>query len=98
MQKSWATREKELEEKAECLRTDATFVNVALAETARLREEAKAAKQEAEIAKTTAVEAVKEAKLIKEELRTCRVGKDYHVDLANQKTSLNSNLQNDLQA
>lgn len=50
-------------------------------------------KSELETTKKAASEATKEAKDKKEELRTCRLGRDYHAELANQKSSLVDGLQ-----
>ena len=52
-----------------------------------------AAKQAASDA---AKEAIKEAKEKKEELRTCRLDRDYHADLANTKASLVEDLQKEV--
>ena len=53
-------------------------------------------KEEAETAKKTAVEAVKEGRMTKEELRTCQLDRNNHKEVAETKTSLAINLQNDL--
>ena len=45
-----------------------------------------------------ASKATKEVKLIKEELRTCQLDREYHKDVADKKTALVDTLQKDLQA
>ena len=96
MQKSWAAREKELAEWVKRHRADAVFVNAALQENARLKEEMETARKEVETAKKVASEATKEAKEMKEELRTCRIDRDYHKDAAETRTALVSELQGHL--
>ena len=55
-------------------------------------------KEEAESSRKVASEATKEAKLIKEELRTCQLDREYRKDIADKKTTLVDTLQKDLQA
>ena len=55
-----------------------------------------AAKQEALNYAKEAKDAIKEAKEKKEELRTCRLDRDYHADLANTKASLVEDLQKEV--
>ena len=98
MQKSWAARENDLSEEVERLRADAVFVNVALEENVRLKDKAETTKKDAEVSKNVASEATKEAKQTKEELRTCRIDRDYHKDVAETRTALVSELQGHLQA
>ena len=52
-----------------------------------------AAKQAASDAANEAKDAIKEAKEKKEEIRTCRLDRDYHADLANTKASSVEDLQ-----
>lgn len=55
-------------------------------------------KEEVKTAKKATTEAIKEAKLTREELRTCQLDREYHQEVVETKTSLASNLQNDLHA
>lgn len=91
MQHEWHTKAEELSSKNSVLEADASFVKTAMEKNEKLKEEA-------ETAKKTATEAVKEAKLTREELRTCQLNREYHKEVAETKTSLASNLHNDLQA
>ena len=52
MQQTWAAREKELIEKVDRLEADVAFINTALEENSKLKEEA-------EVAKKAAAEAIK---------------------------------------
>ena len=86
LQREWQAKEREIMARNEQLETDAALVNTALAETARLREEAKTAKK-------ASAEAVKETKAMKEELRTCQLDRDYHKEVVITKTTLARDLQ-----
>ena len=55
-------------------------------------------KEEVESLRRLASEADKEAKEVKEELRTCKLDREYHKDVADKKTALADTLQKDLQA
>ena len=61
-------------------------------------EEIEKYKGEAESSKAAASKAIKEAKEIKEELRTCHLDREYHRGVAEEKTSLVDTLQKDLQS
>lgn len=91
LQHNWAAREKELADEVGRYKADALFANSIMEENAKL-------KTELETARMAASEATKEAKERKKELRTCRLDRDYHADVANQKTFLANTLQNYLQA
>ena len=82
LQKQWAAREQALADEVGQYKADALVASSVMEENADL-------KTELEAAKKAASEAVKEAKEKKEELRTCRLDRDYHADLENQKSSLN---------
>ena len=90
MQHTRATREKELLKKADRLEADAAFVNTALEENSKLKDEAEAAKQ-------VVAEVTKEAKEIREALRTCGLDRDYHKEVIEKKIALACNLQDNLQ-
>lgn len=60
-------------------------------------EENEKLKEEAETLNKAATEAVKEAKLTREELQTCEHDRKYHKEVNETKTSLASTLQTDLQ-
>ena len=51
-----------------------------------------------EAAKKKASDLSKEAKETKEEMRPCRMDRDYHVEVANKKFAINDDLQGKLQA
>ena len=63
-----------------------------------LKVELEAAKKAASEAAKEAKDAIKEAKEKKEELRTCRLDRDYHADFANTKASLVDNLQKETES
>ena len=86
LQQQWAAREKKLQDEVGQYKSDALVANSVMEENADLKAELVAAKK-------AASEATKEAKEKKEELRTCRLDRDYHAELANQKFSLVDGLQ-----
>ena len=93
LQKGWVARETELSEQVGQFKADALVANSLSEELRELKIELEAAKQAASDAAKEAKDAIKEAKEKKEELRTCRLDRDYHADLANQKSSLAANLE-----
>lgn len=88
MQHAWADREKEMLAESEKFWADATS---ALEQNTKLKEEVEAATE-------AAAEAVKELKETKETLRTCQLDRNYHKEAAEKTTTLNNDLQNNLQA
>lgn len=82
---------KELEDEAKRYKSDALFTNSVMEENVDLKAKLKTTKK-------AVSEANKDAKEKKEDLWTYRLDRDYHTDLAQQKTSLASTFQNDLQA
>ena len=91
LQHEWHRKAEELADKVKLLEVDSAFVKTALEEKDKYKEEA-------ESSKAAASKAIKEAKLIKEELRTCQLGREYHRGVAKEKTTLFDTLQKDLQA
>ena len=91
MQHTRVVRERELVEENDQLKADAAATTAALEENAQLKVEVDAAKK-------AAAEAVKEAKEVKEALRTCQLDRDYHKEVVEKKTALASDLQDNLQA
>lgn len=91
LQKQWAAREQSLADEVGQYKADALVASSVMEENTDL-------KTELEAAKKAVSEATKEAKEKKEELRTCRLDRDYHADLANQKSALNDDLQLKLRA
>ena len=88
LQHEWHNKAEDLVSKNKLLEADAEVA----------REEKDKFKEEAESSRKVASEATKEAKLIKEELQTCQLDREYHKDVAEKKTALVDTLQNDLQA
>ena len=82
LQKGWVARETELSEQVGQFKADALVANSLSEELKELKIELEAAKQAASDAAKEAKEATREAKEKKEELRTCRLDRDYHADLA----------------
>ena len=82
LQKQWAAREKVLEDEVGRYKADALVVNSVMEENADLKAELETAKKAASEATKEAKDAIKEAKEKKEELRTCRLDRDYHAELA----------------
>ena len=74
-------------------KSDALVANSVMEENADLKAKLATAKKAASEATKEAKDAIKEAKEKKEELRTCRLDRDYHAELANQKSSLVDDLQ-----
>ena len=93
LQKQWAAREKALTDEVGQYKADALVASSVLDENADLKTELETAKKAASEPAKEAKDAIKEAKEKKEELRTCRLDRDYHADLANQKSSLVNDLQ-----
>ena len=93
LQQQWAAREKVLQDEVGQYKSDALVANSVMEENADLKAEMETAKKVASEAAKEAKDAIKEAKEKKEELRTCRLDRDYHADLANQKSSLADDLQ-----
>lgn len=91
LQHEWHNKDEDLVSKNKLLEADAAFVKVS-------QEEKDKFKEEAESSRNVASEATKEVKLIKEELWTCQLDREYHKDVAEKKTALVDTLQNDLQA
>lgn len=91
MQHAWVARERELVEENDHLKAEAAAATAALEENAQLKAEANAAMK-------AAAEEVKEAKEGKEALRTCKLDTDYHLEVAEKKTAVASDLQNNLEA
>ena len=96
LQKGWVSREEELSEQVGQYKSDALVANSLLEENKDLKIELEAAKQAASDAAKEAKDAIKEAKEKKEELRTCRLDRDYHLDLANTKATLVEDLQKEV--
>lgn len=93
LKKGWVARETELSEQVGQFKADALVANSLLDENKDLKIELEAAKQAASDATKEAKDATREAKEKKEELRTCRLDRDYHADLANKKSSLVESLE-----
>ena len=98
LQKWWTAREQELSEQVGQYKSDSLVANSLLEENNDLKVELEAAKKAASEAAKEAKDAIKEAKEKKEELRTCRLDRDYHADLANTKASLVDNLQKETES
>ena len=96
LQKGWVARETELSEQVGQFKADALVANSLSEELKELKIELEAAKQAASDAAKEAKDAIKEAKEKKEELRTCRLDRDYHADLANKKSSLVEGLEKEV--
>ena len=96
LQKGWVARETELSEQVGQFKADALVANSLSEELKELKIELEAAKQAASNAAKEAKEATREAKEKKEELRTCRLDRDYHADLANTKASLVEGLEKEV--
>ena len=96
LQKGWVARETELSEQVGQYKSDALVANSLSEENKDLKIELEAAKQAALDSAKEAKEAIKEAKEKKDELRTCRLDRDYHADLANTKASLVEDLQKEV--
>ena len=91
LQHEWHRKAEELDEKVDLLEAEAASAKTAL-------EEKEKYKEEAESSKAAASKAIKEAKLVREELRTCQLDREYHRGVAEEKTNLADNLQKDLQS
>ena len=91
LQHMWHIQVEELASKNKLLEAEAASAKTALEEKERF-------KKEAESSREVASKATKEAKLIKEELRTCQLDREYHRGVAEDKTTLADTLQKDLQA
>ena len=76
LQKGWVAREEELSEQVGQYKSDALVANSLLEENNDLKVELEAAKQAASDAAKEAKDAIREAKEKREELRTCRLGRD----------------------
>ena len=85
LQKGWAAQEQALEEEVGRYKADALFAN-------SIKEENIELKNELEAARKKASDLSKEAKETKEELRTCHMDRDYHVEVANKKSAINDDL------
>ena len=96
LQKGWVARETELSEQVGQFKADALVANSLSEELKELKIELEAAKQAASDAAKEAKDAIREAKEKKEELRTCRLDRDYHADLANTKATLVEDLQKEV--
>ena len=96
LQKGWVAREEELVEQVGQYKSDALVANSLSEENKDLKIELEAAKQAALDSAKEAKDSIKEAKEKKEELRTCRLDRDYHADLANTKASLVDELQKEV--
>ena len=90
LQHEWHRKVEELADKVKLLEVDSAFMKTAIEEKDKYKEEA-------ESSKAAASKAIKEAKLIKEELRTCQLDREYHRKVAEEKTTLTDTLQKDLQ-
>ena len=91
LQHEWHNKAEELAEKVNLLEAEAASAKTALEENEKYKEEA-------ESSKAATSKAIKEAKQIKEELRTCQLDREYHRGVATEKTTLADDLQKDLQA
>ena len=91
LQHDWHRKAEDLVERVTLLEAEAESAKTALVDLDKC-------KKEAESSKTAASKAVKEAKEIKEELRTCQLDREYHRGVATEKTTLADDLQIDLQA
>ena len=86
----WNAQERELVDENDQLKANATAAAPSLEENDRLRAEAEAAKR-------AAAEIAKETKEVKEELRTCRLDRDYHKEATEKKCAFARKLQDNLQ-
>ena len=91
LQHDWHRKAEELAEKVNLLEAEAASAKTALVDMEKY-------KGEAESSRAAASKAVKEAKEIREELRTCQLDREYHRGVAEEKTSLVDTLQKDLQS
>ena len=91
LQHYWHRKAEELVQKVDLLEAEAESAKTAIVDLDKY-------KKEAESSKAAASKAIKEAKEIKEELRTCRLDKEYHLGVATEKTTLADDLQKNLQA
>ena len=91
LQHDWHRKAEDLVHKVDLLEAEAESAKTALVDLDKC-------KKEAESSKAAASKAIKEAKEIKEELRTCRLDKEYHLGVATEKTTLADDLQKNLQA
>ena len=91
LQHDWHRKAEELVQKVDLLEAEAESAKTALVDLDKC-------KKEAESSKAAASKAIKEAKEIKEELRTCQLDREYHRGVAEEKTSLADTLQKDLQS
>ena len=91
LQHYWHRKAEELVHKVDLLEAEAESAKTAIVDLDKY-------KKEAESSKAAASKAIKEAKEIKEELRTCRLDKEYHLGVATEKTTLADDLQKNLQA
>ena len=91
LQHYWHRKAEELVQKVDLLEAEAESAKTALVDLDKC-------KKEAESSKAAASKAIKEAKEIKEELRTCQLDREYHRGVAEEKTSLADTLQKDLQS
>ena len=91
LQHYWHRKAEELVHKVDLLEAEAESAKTALVDLDKC-------KKEAESSKAAASKAIKEVKEIKEELRTCRLDKEYHQGVATEKTTLADDLQKNLQA
>ena len=101
MQRSWQKfdelqherhmKAEELADKVSLLEAEAASVKTALEEKEKF-------KKEAESSREVASKATKEAKLVREELQTCQLDREYHRGVAEDKNTLVDNIQKDLQA
>ena len=87
----WHSQIEELASKNKLLEAEAALVKVSLEEKDKFKEEAESSRR-------LASEANKEVKEVKEELRTCKLNREYHKDVTDKKTALVDTLQNDLQS
>ena len=88
LQHEWHNKAEELAERVNLLEAKAASAKTALEEK----------EKEAASSKEVASKATKEAKLVREELRTCQLDREYHRGVAEEKTTLSDTLQKDLQA
>ena len=91
LQHDWHRKAEDLVERVNLLEAEAESAKTALVDLDKC-------KKEAESSKTAASKAIREAKEIKEELRTCQLDREYHRGVAEEKTSLADTLQKDLQS
>ena len=88
LQHEWHRKAEDLADQAKLFEAEVASAKAALEEK----------EKEAASSREMASKANKEVKIVKEELRTCQLDREYHRGVANKKTALVDDLQKDLQA